>query len=310
MPPLPEDFAVPTRPELINRYERDVRIRQPGAKVGEGTLARMDAANTVDLLLPVYANSVLAYENTTLADASLASLKEKAVAKGLPALLPASGSTGFVTARAVTGGVYIAAGKIIKDDKASLSFKCTSGKTYADGDPVPIRAIDVGPSTNLAAGTVLRWESTTPGLGELATVLEDPNGFGLRGGRNEESIDELRKRIGDAEADPAAGTNAAQVRKFAKDAATAKGIAMQEVFVHSAAEGPNTYAYCFTVRCTYCCTDFFSNFSAYYCTYFGSNFCTNTIAYASYNSSAYFSTYSIINTTYARTKKYSYFRGY
>lgn len=246
--PLPENFANPTRPELIDRYERDVRIRQPGAKIGDGSLARIDAANIVDLVLPIYANSALAFQNTTLADASESALEEKAVAKGLPRRLPASGAGGFVKVKATAGGVFVAAGRIIKDDKTGLSYRCTAGRTYFDGEPVPIKGIDVGPSTNLRAGTVLRWESPIPGLGELATVLEDPNGRGLIGGRNKESVDELRSRIADAEADPAAASNAAEIRRFAKDAATARGIAMQDVFVYSAAEGPNTYAYVFTVR--------------------------------------------------------------
>lgn len=246
--PLPDDFTVPTRAELVDRYERDVRIRQPGAKVGEGTLARMDASNTVDLVLPVYADAVITYQNTTLADARESSLEDKAEARGLPRRLPASGATGFVIIKAVSGGVPLPYGKIIKDDKASLSFYVTSGQTYFDGDPVPIKGVDVGPSTNLAAGKVLRWESPTPGLAETATILADPNGRGLSGGRDKESVDELRARIADADANPAAAANAAEIRKLAKDAATARGIAMQDVFVYSAAEGPNTYAYCFTMR--------------------------------------------------------------
>ena len=248
---LPPDFYVPSRQGLIDAYERDVKIRQPDANVGPGTLPNFDAANIADHLLPVYADAVRAYHNTTLEDADEAGLEEKAVAKGLPRRLGASGASGFVQATIATGGVFIAAGKIIKDDRTNLQFQCTSGRTYgatADDVNVPVSGIDTGPSTNLAAGSSLRWENPPPGLAELATVVADTNGRGLTGGRLRESPDELRKRISDAEADPPAAGNSAEVRKLAKDAANALGIPMQEVFVYPAAQGPNTYVVAFMLR--------------------------------------------------------------
>lgn len=246
--PLPPDFYVPTRQDVIDQHARDVRIRQPGARVGPGSLAALDGANVADHVLPLYANSVRAYHNTTLADADEASLEAKAVAKGLPARLPASGGSGHVIAVAVAGGVFILAGKILKDDKTELQFKCTASKTYVDGEAIPITGIDTGPATNLAAGLLLRWESPPPGLNELSEIQADPDGKGLTGGRDKETVDELRDRIADAEADPAVAGNSAQVRKLVKDAAKVHGIPLQEVFVYPAVMGPNTYAVVFTVR--------------------------------------------------------------
>ncbi len=249
--PLPTDFAIPTRQQLVDRLIRDVKIRMPGAATGPGSLAAFDAANFADHLMPLYANSVRIYGNTTLADADEAGLEEKAVAKGLPKRLPASGATGFVEASIVTGGVFVDQGKVLKHDRTLLRYECTIGRTYgvdAADKYIPVRAIDTGPNTNLAAGTTLRWESPPPGLNELATVFEDADGSGLTGGRDKETVDELRARIADAEADPAVAGNVAHIRRFVKDAAAAKALPIQEVFVYPAARGPNTYAIVFTLR--------------------------------------------------------------
>jgi uncharacterized phage protein gp47/JayE len=246
--PLPADFYVPTRQDLIDQHVRDVKIRQPGAPTWPGSLADLDARNIADHLLPVYANSVRTFHNTNLADADFTALQAKAVAKGLPALLPASGGTGHVAAVATSGGVFIAGGAIIKDDKTNLRFQCTNGKTYVDQEAVPIAGIDTGPTTNLASGLALRWESPPPGLGELAIILANPNGDGLIGGSDAENPEQLRQRIADADADQAEAANAASIRKLAKDAATVFGIPMEEVFVYSAISGPNTYGVAFTVR--------------------------------------------------------------
>lgn len=244
---LPPDFYVPSRQDIADQHARDVKIRQPGANVGPGSLADLDGRNIADHLLPIHANAVRTYHNTTLADADLDSLKEKARAKGLPEQLPASGGGGHVLGVTTVTGVFIAAGAIIKDDKTNLRFKCTNGRTYIN-EPVPIIGIDTGPGTNIPAGVSLRWESPPPGLNELAVVQADPNGDGLTGGRDEEQADDIRNRIADAEADPAAAGNVAQVRKFVKDAAKANGIPVEEVFVYSAVDSTNTYSVAFTVR--------------------------------------------------------------
>ena len=245
---LPTDFIVPTRQDLIDQHVRDVKIRQPGAPTGPGSLADLDARNLADHLLPLYANSVRTFHNTNLADADFLALQAKAVAKGLPALLPASGSNGHVTVSTTSGGVFIAGGAIIKDDKTNLRFQCTNGAIYFDQQAVPIAGIDTGPATNIAAGVSLRWESPPPGLAELAVILADPLGNGLLGGSDAENAEQLRIRIADADADPPAAANAADIRKAAKDGATALGIPMEEVFVFSAVSGPNTYGFTFTVR--------------------------------------------------------------
>lgn len=246
--PLPADFYVPTRQDIKDQHARDVKIRQPGAKTGPGSLADLDGANIADHLLPVHANAVRTFHNTNLADADEGALEAKAVARGLPARLPPSGGSGYVLADAPTTGVFIASGAIIKDDKTNLRFKCTVGRSYVLDEPVPISGIDTGPLTNIAAGTKLRWESPPPGLGELATIQADPNGDGLTGGRDKESIDELRARIADDIADPADASNAAEIRRLVKEAGVVHGIPMQEVFVYSAIDGTNTYAWAFTLR--------------------------------------------------------------
>ena len=243
---LPNGFTVPTRDEAIAKFKRDYQLAIPGAPVGDGSLVDADAHVITDTLAPLYANAFSAAQNAERESKTLEGLKAEARTLGIPELLPASSARGFVEINAATGGVVIDAGQECKVDNTLCV--CSRAGTYTNDTPVPIVSVDVGPGTNLSAGTVLTWTSPPLGLAAKATVLADSNGAGLTGGRAEESRDELLARIIDTTADPAVAANVAKLRKLVKDASVALGIAIQEVFVYPCIGGGGVTSYCFTLR--------------------------------------------------------------
>lgn len=245
---LPDGFTVPTRGQIRDRYQRDVALRQPGAPTGEGSQAFIDGSVVADALMPIYANAVSIARGASLDDMTREQLKAECRALGIPEELPESAGTGFVIISASAGGVFIDTGRELKDDAQSLRFHCASADTYYDGGAVPVIGTDVGPTTNLAAGSKLKWTNPPAGLGGVATVQADADGNGFTGGRVAEQDDDIRRRISSARADAAAAGNTAAVRQAVKRAGASLGIAVQDVFVYPAITGSGHYAYVFTLR--------------------------------------------------------------
>lgn len=245
---LDGDFYVPTREDLLTRWLRDYKIRKPDVDTGAGSRAHIDGSVVADTILPVYADAAAAGNGVALRDKTSAGLETEAEGLGIPKRLPANGGAGFVTIGAASGGGLIQVGAEIKDERTGYRYRCAATKVYFDGDPVPIRGIDTGPATNLPAGSILRWTTTPIGIKPTATVLADPDGNGLKGGRDQETDPELVRRIEDARAHPAASGNTAAVRRFAREGAAALGIPLQETFVFAGTAGPGSTAYVFTMR--------------------------------------------------------------
>jgi uncharacterized phage protein gp47/JayE len=245
---LPDGFAVPTRGEIRDRFQKDYLLRQPGSPTGEGSQAFIDGSVIADALSPLYANAISIARGANLADMSRAQLQDECTALGIPIELPESAGTGFVIIAASTGGVFIDTGREIKDESRNLRFHCAVAGTYYNGLAVPIIGTDKGPTTNVPAGTKMKWSNPPAGLASIATVQEDADGNGFTGGRAVESDDDIRSRITTARADPPAGGNVAQIRALVKEAGASLGIAIQEVFVYPAITGSGHYAYIFTLR--------------------------------------------------------------
>lgn len=245
---LPDGFTVPTRSEIRDKFQRDFVLRQPGAPTGPGSQAFIDGSVIADTLAPVYADAVSIARGANLDDMTREQLKDEASALGIPEELPASAGSGFVVITASSGGVFIDSARELKDDSRKLRFRCASSATYFDAQPVPIIGIDVGPATNIPAGTTLKWTNPPAGLGATATVQADADGRGLTGGRNAETDDDIRNRIRAEESDKAAAGNVAEIRLRVKEAARVLGIAIREVFVYPAVVGAGHYSYVFTLR--------------------------------------------------------------
>lgn len=246
---LPGKLQLFTRDEIRDKYLRSYKIRMAlggiTADISDGTQPFIDASTEADLLVPVYGNAKLIADNVALEGKSLASLQAYADTIGLvPNLLPASGSSGFAKVTASTAGGTIPAGTECKDS-LGLRYQCAVTGLYGDGAQVPITAIDTGPNTNLAAGTVLQWTSPPAGIGPTCTVVEQSNGEGLQGGRDVETADELRSRISDRLENPPASGNDAEFQGFVENIA---GLAIQKCFTWPCINGSGSTAIAFTMR--------------------------------------------------------------
>lgn len=143
-----------------------------------------------------------------------------------------AGSIGKVTftssaASAVPTGAQLTSATGIK-------FEVVTGGVYADQDPIEVRAIDTGVSTNLDEGTVLQWVSAPPfadakvrvGPGDLINGVED------------ESDAELFARYLAKLRTPPTESNAQALCERAEDSHPA----VQKAFCYPALLGPSTYA--------------------------------------------------------------------
>lgn len=242
---LPE-IAVKARDQIARDYARSYRIRNTAADVGPGTQVELDALTLADQLVVVYADAQTVGAATNVRGTFGARLTALAAADGLnPARLPAAGAVGFVAMQAVAGGALVLAGAVLKDPLTNMRFDVTTTGTYGNGAAVPIRGIDTGPATNLAAATSLAWQNPPIGAGPVALVVAQSDGSGLSGGRDEESDAELQDRIIAKRANPPAAGN---VAAYIETLESIANLAVQKAFAYPAIKGPGTTGIAFTLR--------------------------------------------------------------
>jgi len=245
---LPGTIGVKTRDEWIAAYKRSYKLRDPDASTDEGTQPHIDATSIADQLAILSENARQIGRLIPLSEVTGSRLDQRAAELGMPPRFPDIGSSGFVAAQTAAGGSTIESGDELTDaDSNELRFQCTRTATYFNGDPVPIAAISVGPQTNLDAGTLLQWSAPRPGCSPNALVVEQTDGSGLSGGRVAESDDELRQRISDTLANPAAAGNDAAYQRLVENS-QGHGVAVQKAFTFAAASGAGTIGVAFTLK--------------------------------------------------------------
>lgn len=242
---LPGQILVPTRDELVAKWKRDFRIRAPSADTSDGTQPDIAARIQADSLLPIFAAAKTIGDNCVLERATGAeAVAQWGAREGVDGPNAAIGASGYVRISASAGGTFIVAGDQLIHEPTRTKYQVTLTATYLDGIPCPIVGIDTGPSTNLAAGSVLKWVSARPGSGQTVTVNAQSDGSGLSGGRIAETTVEFRERIRQEKREKPASGNDADYR-----ATTAKtpGIAVQAVFTYPAIDGASSTSVCFTL---------------------------------------------------------------
>jgi uncharacterized phage protein gp47/JayE len=244
---LPDGLAVFTRDEWIEKYKRSYRLRDPGADMRDGTQPANDAAAIADQLQILSQSARQIAQSIPLSTQTLAQLQETAAELGVPSQVPALGAAGYVTIDAPTGTTIYSGDELRDEGGTGFTFQCITTDTYTTSRPVPVAAIDVGPATNLEPGTSLQWSAPRPGCSSLCSVLAQPDGSGLSGGRDEESRDEFAQRISDALANPAvAGNDAAYQR--AVESAKLHGVPVEKCFTTPCCIGPGTTGIAFTLK--------------------------------------------------------------
>lgn len=175
-------------------------------------------------------------------------MPDSAVAEGLARIgrilkkgkQTAAGSVGYVLVDA-SAATVIPTGHGLIDD-TGLRFEVVVGGPYDDGDPVLVRAIDIGDATNHAAGDVLRWASAPPFCDEKAVV----DTGGLVNGVDDEDDEAYRLRVIAVYQNP---PKSGSWQHVADDAEASIG-SVQKAFPFPAIYGPATMAVAVTAAPT------------------------------------------------------------
>lgn len=242
---LTDALIVPSRDDLVARWERDVKIRMPGALVGDGTLPRVDAKIFADAILPVYGEAQRQANNVSLDGKTQDALNQEAKDLGLATLLPGAGSSGFGIVSTSVGGGAIISGTQAINPITGLRYQCTATALYTDQQNVPIAAVDTGPQTNVPSGTVLQWVSPPPGINQTFTVFKNSDGSGLSNGSLPETQQQMVTRLRNAKGTPAVAGNDAQ---YQASVMQTPSVGLQAPFTFPCLAGPGSVCVVFTVR--------------------------------------------------------------
>jgi hypothetical protein len=240
---LPGELVTPTRQDIVAKYQRDVKLRNPLSENGPGTQPELDGRLIADQLLPVYADAIQV-ANGINEDASTGTRLDRVGERyGLPRA-KARGARGFVAVSAAAGGGQVQIGMELKSRQTNRKYEAAENKFLFDGDHVAVRGIDTGPTTDLDPGSVLQWSSPPAGIGALATVTEQSDGRGLTGGADDE-IDELYvERIRERRRNPPASGNDAQIKEILS---RTPDVPIEQVYTYPALFGPGSTGFTFTV---------------------------------------------------------------
>lgn len=237
--PLPGEILTKTRDEVIADYKRYYALRRPNADVNDA-LVDTDARGIATILQPIYSNAKRIGNNVALSTKTGKALDDELELEGIFRLGEA-GASGAVTITASAGGTTIFSGDELTNPATGLRYEAVNTKTHSNGAQVLVRAIDTGPSTNVEAGVVLQWTSPRPGCGPNATVVEQADGSGLSGGREEESDEGYLRRAVQIRAEVAA-------TEFQSLALSCPTVPVEQAFVYPAIRGPGTVGIAFTLR--------------------------------------------------------------
>lgn len=236
-----DKLIVPNAATLERWFKRSFKIAAPDADTDTGQPA-VDARAARDMILPLVQNAVTTADTSSLDNRSTADLNAIGAAENVKRP-PAVGASGYVLASTATGGGTIFAGDEWRPKNSKSRWQCAITALYTDGAKVPIVGLDVGPGTNLDAGTEGEWSNPRPGCSASAAVWSE----GLKGGRDQADNEEYKAVIIERRARPAVGANEAAYASLIEDP-FATGIAVQRAFIWPAILGTGTIGFSFTMR--------------------------------------------------------------
>lgn len=236
-----DKLIVPDATTLERWFLRSYKIAAPEADTDNGQ-PKVDARAARDLLLPLVQNAVATGDTSSLDNRTTADLNAIGAAENVKRP-PAVGASGYVLASTATGGATIFAGDEWRPKNSKVRYQCAITAPYLDGSQVPIVGLDVGPGTNLLAGTEGEWSNPRSGCSANAAVWSE----GLTGGRDQADNEEYKAVIIERRTRPAVGANDAAYTALIEDP-FATGIAVQRAFVWPAIMGTGHVGYSFTMR--------------------------------------------------------------
>lgn len=230
-----------TGPEIERRFLRSLKIAAPDVDISGGQ-PKVDARVARDLILPLVQNAITTGDTSSLDNRTTADLDAIGRAEGIKRP-PATGASGYVIARTSTGGSTIFAGDEWRPRGSKVRYQCAATALYADGAQVLVVGLDVGPGTNLPAGTEGEWSNPRAGCSPIAAVWSE----GLTGGRDQADNDEYKALIIETRGRQRVGANEAAYLSAIEDP-FATGIAVQKGFAWPAIMGTGTIGATFTMR--------------------------------------------------------------
>lgn len=256
---LPTDFHTPTRDAVVADAKNSFVVRQMSVDptkmvdVSEGSFPAVAAEVIGDMAMPHFANEVATGRSFLVRNTFGTKLERLAVEKlgaAEGARKGATGAAGYIEATKIeVGGAPMDTNTTLIHKVTSQRFRVVSAQTYLDGDPIQIIGISTGPTTNLDAGEELQFESQPSGCSLTATVQEQNDGtgvlIGLTGGRDAETDVELQDRVINAQSNPPAAGNDAQIVEAAQ---ATRGIPVEAAFAIDAWMGPGDTSVPFTLR--------------------------------------------------------------
>lgn len=255
------DVVVKNTTEWRDFMLRNASNRNPDIDVGPDSLPWVWFSTLAEALAVQSLNALTLGRSVPIANMTEAQLHTT-----FDAILPQQGesyATGWVTIQTAAAGTTIQVGDLLtdNDNKQSYRFSGATNTAYVNGDQVPIISVDPGKGVNLEAGKMLTWSALRPGCYATATVWAQPDGTGVSGGRDQETIDEWKSRLSDMKANPAGHGNEQDVITLAEDISgrtlstgevtTGHGMPVRKGFCYPALMGVGTLGLAFTVKQDY-----------------------------------------------------------
>ena len=239
---LPAKFVQPSRDQIAQDWRRDVSFRNPAADVGTGTQPYLDSLVASDTVLPLYTYAGRTAASTNWQNAFGSDLDAWLARYGTKRLDP-TGSIGFVQISTSSGGTTLQTADQLTVN--GIRYQVLIGGLYLNGAQVGIQGIDVGPSTDQRAGTVLKFSVPRQGCNPQCVVVAQQDGSGLSGGALQEDDSHAKLRLNYLASNPPASGNDAHYQSIV---AVTPGVPVQQVFTYPGIMGNGSTGVCFTLR--------------------------------------------------------------
>lgn len=231
-----KDFKVKTKEEVRDDYIRTLssglqKIGFTNVQMGEGSYDYV-RGEALGLFYEDLAANIQRSANDLMPDSALGTALSRHAGIRNLFLRAAGPSEGFIVLESsVSVAVLIPSGQQLLDSKG-LRYQVAIGGAFFNGDLILIRAVDTGETTNLEAGTILRWVSPSAFVKSTCAIAIG----GFTGGVNAEGDEELRFRLLDKLKNYPKNSNWAALNASAEQATTF----VQKAFSYPGIYGPAT----------------------------------------------------------------------
>ncbi len=218
---------------------RGVPAASARAALADGTNQMLLGDGFIQLITLILANERLK-EDATFPDTAQGDDLAKGAAIYGVERSPGAGASGDVLVTC-TGTVTYPLNTTGTAKKNGKRYRVVAPTSASSGDPVPVVGVDIGKSTELAAGEIITWDDPPAGSGATCTVAT----AGLTNGRDADTDARLRAKWIKVLREPQNGGSWAHARQWAEEA---NANAVEAAYVYPALQGPSTVHVAYTVE--------------------------------------------------------------